>query len=252
MQRIGIDFGATGIKGAVVDISVGELATGRYRIPTPDPSTPSAVTDVIVELVAQITDEHPCSGWAGCAIPAAVAGGIVLTAANIDETWIGTDGDRMLTAALQREMTLLNDADAAGLAEMSFGAGRGRAGTVVVLTLGTGIGSAVFTDGHLLRNTELGHLEMWGGSAEDLASAKARERQELDWQAWVEARINPYLAYLESLIWPDLFIISGGISKKPERFFPYLESRAEILPARLRNNAGIVGAALAAHIEETS
>lgn len=235
----------------MVDIGSGELVTDRYRISTPQPSTPAAVASTIVELVSMITEEMACSGRAGCAIPAVVSGGVVLTAANIDPGWIGTDGDAMLTEALGREMTLLNDADAAGLAEMRFGAGSGRAGTVVLLTLGTGIGSAVFADGVLVRNTELGHLQMWGDSAEDRASAKARKADQLGWQEWTENRVNPYLAYVESLIWPDLFIISGGISKKPERFFPYLTARAEIVPARLRNNAGIVGAALSAEIEES-
>jgi polyphosphate glucokinase len=248
-RRIGVDFGGTGIKGAVVDLATGDLVSDRHRIPTPQPATPTAVADTIADVVAEVVADVACRGRAGCAIPGVVSGGFVLTAANIDPSWIGTDGDGMLTARLGREMTLLNDADAAGLAEMRFGAGAGRGGTVAVLTLGTGIGSAVFSDGVLVRNTEFGHLQMWGGSAEERASAKAREEADLDWESWAEHWVNPYLAYVESLVWPDLFIISGGISKKPERFFPFLRTRAEIVPAELRNNAGIVGAALAADLE---
>jgi polyphosphate glucokinase len=156
------------------------------------------------------------------------------------------DGDALLTKRLSRDVLLLNDADAAGIAEMRYGVGAGRSGTTLLLTLGTGIGSALFVGSHLVANTELGHLMMWGDSAEEQASAKAREDLDLTWQEWTEAKVNPYLEYVESLLWPDLIIISGGISKKPERFFPYLKTRAEIIPAELKNNAGIVGAALAA------
>lgn len=246
MLRIGIDFGGTGIKGAVVDLDGGELASGRHRVPTPSPSTPAGVAAAVAAVVAEVAGDTPCEGPFGCAVPGVVVDGVVHTAANIDDAWIGTDGRELLRAATGRHALLLNDADAAGLAEMRYGAGRGRRGTTVLLTLGTGIGSAVFVDGRLVPNTELGHLVMWGDSAEELASAKGREAQGLDWQEWVETRVNPYLAYVESLLWPDLVVVSGGISKQPEVFFPFLRSRADIVPARLMNNAGIVGAALAA------
>lgn len=246
MRAVGIDFGATGIKGAVVDLADGTLAGSRHRIPTPQPSLPAEVATTVADVVAAAVAEVPCEGPVGVAVPGVVRNGVVLTAANIDPSWVGCDGRASLGAALGRETLLLNDADAAGVAEMRFGAGRSCTGTTLLLTLGTGIGSALFAGRRLVPNTELGHLEMWGDSAEEAASAKAREQLGLDWQEWVETRLNPYLAYVESLLWPDLIIVSGGISTKPDRFFPYLQTRAEIVPAELRNSAGIVGAALTA------
>ncbi len=174
-----------------------------------------------------------------------VTGGIVRTAANIDPGWIGVDGCAVIGRAVDAPITLLNDADAAGLAEMRFGVGTGHDGVVLLLTFGTGIGSALFVDGRLVPNTELGHLQMWGDSAEERAAASGRERSDLSWGAWVQDWVNPYLSYVEDLLWPDLIIVGGGISKKPERWVPLLEVRAELLVAELRNNAGIVGAALA-------
>lgn len=246
MEALGIDFGGTGIKGAVVDLERGEMASGRHRIPTPQPSTPTDVAATIAAVIAEVVEEMACQGPVGIAVPGVVTDGIVRTAANIDPAWEGFDGSALMRDTLGRDTLLLNDADAAGLAEMRFGVGEGRTGTTLLLTLGTGIGSALFIDDRMVPNTEMGHIVMWGDSAEDLASAKAREEQGLEWGEWVETRLNPYLAYLESLFWPDLIIISGGISKKPERFFPFLQTRAEIIPAELMNNAGIVGAALAA------
>jgi len=246
MDCLGVDFGGTGIKGAVVDLESGELASDRHRISTPQPSTPVEVAATIAAVIEEVNDECACAGPVGIAVPAVVTGGIVRTAANIDPAWVGVDGRALLSEALGRETLLLNDADAAGLAEMRYGAGIDRSGTTLLLTLGTGIGSALFVGGRLIPNSELGHLVMWGDSAEEEASAKARESRNLDWQEWAETRVNPYLAYVESLLWPDLIIISGGISKKPDRFFPFLQTRAEIIPAELKNNAGIVGAALAA------
>ncbi|MBU1225677.1 MAG: ROK family protein [Actinobacteria bacterium] len=246
MQCLGVDFGGTGIKGAVVDLVAGELAADRHRLPTPQPSTPEEVAATIAAVVAEVTGERPCEGPVGIAVPAVVTDGIVKSAANIDPSWVGCDGRALLSDVLGREVLLLNDADAAGVAEMRYGAGSGRHGTTLLLTLGTGIGSALFIGERLVPNTELGHLVMWGSDAEAEASAKAREVRGLEWQEWVETRLNPYLAYLESLLWPDLIIISGGVSKNPERFFPYLRGRAEVVPAQLENNAGIVGAALAA------
>jgi len=246
VQRIGVDFGATGIKGAVADLEKGAVVGTRHRISTPRPSTPERVAETIAAVVEAVDGETPCRGGIGCAVPAVVIDGVVTTAANIDPEWIGAEGRVLVSAATGRDALLLNDADAAGLAEMRYGAGRGRSGTTVVLTLGTGIGSAVFTGDRLVPNTELGHLEMWGTSAEDHASARGREDLGLDWEEWVLTRVNPYLAYLEALLWPDLIIISGGISQRPERFLPHLVSRAETVSALLMNNAGIIGAALAA------
>jgi len=249
VRGLGVDFGGTGIKGAVVGLAEGELVGDRHRIPTPRPSTPQDVATTIAAVVAEVVAEVACDGPVGIAVPGVVTDGMVRTAANIDPAWVGLDVGSLLRAALARDTLLLNDADAAGLAEMRYGAGAGRSGTTLLLTLGTGIGSALFIGSRLVPNSELGHLVMWGDSAEERASAKAREDLGLDWQDWVGTRLNPYLAYVESLLWPDLIIISGGITKKPGRFFPYLQTRAEVIPAVLRNNAGIVGAALAAREE---
>ncbi len=246
MECIGVDFGGTGIKGALVDLEHGELVADRRRLSTPHPSSPAAVARTIAEVVAEVTAEHGCGGPVGITVPGVVTAGVVRTAANIDPAWLGCDGRTLMSDTLGTGVILLNDADAAGLAEMHFGAGAGRIGTTLLLTLGTGIGSALFTGHRLVPNTEFGHLMMRGADAEVEGSAKGRERLGLDWQEWVETRVNPYLAYLEALLWPDLIVISGGISKNPERFFPYLRTRAEIVPAQFMNNAGIVGAAFAA------
>jgi polyphosphate glucokinase len=238
---MGVDVGGTGTKGAVIDLASGDLLTDRLRVPTPRPSTPEAVADAVAQIVA----DAGWSGPVGCALPAVVTGGIVRSAANIDPAWIGTDGCAVIGEAAGVPITLLNDADAAGLAEMRFGAGRHRDGVVLLLTFGTGIGSALFVAGALVPNTELGHLQMWGDSAEERASASGREQHDLSWEEWVGERVNPYLRYVEDLLWPDLIVVGGGVSKKPDRWVPMLETRAELLVAELRNNAGIVGAALA-------
>ena len=246
MEILGIDIGGSGIKGAPVDIERGVLAAERHRIPTPQPSTPSAVADTVAEIV-----EH--FGWKGsigCAFPAVVKKGIVYSAANVDRSWIGTDGDSLLEERTGCRVMLLNDADAAGIAEMRFGAGEGRMGAVFVLTFGTGIGSAVFADGVLVPNTELGHIlikcrKRGGVEAEDYASDRIRKAEKLEWSAWAR-RVNRYLGLLESLFSPDLFILGGGVSKKHHRFLPVLSTQAEVVPAELLNEAGIVGAALAA------
>jgi polyphosphate glucokinase len=241
IRAMGVDVGGTGTKGAIVDLSSGELVTDRYRLPTPQPSTPEAVADTVGVIVAS-------AGWdgpVGCALPAVVTGGVVRTAANIDSRWVDTDGCAVIGAAVGAPITLLNDADAAGMAEMRFGIGKGRGGVVLVLTFGTGIGSALFVEGRLVPNTELGHLQMWGDSAEERAAASGRERSDLSWEDWVGDCVNPYLRYVEDLLWPDLIVVGGGISKKPDRWVPLLEARAELLVAELRNNAGIAGAALA-------
>ena len=241
MTVLGIDIGGSGIKGAPVDVGRGMLADDRLRIATPQPSRPEAVAGV----VAEIAQHFAWRGAIGCTFPAVIKHGIAFSAANVDRAWIGTDGERLLEEATRCPVRLINDADAAGLAEMRFGAGRRRKGVVIILTLGTGIGSAVFTDGQLVPNTEFGHMEVRGKDAEHRASDLVRKDKELGWKKWA-GRINEFLARMEALFSPDLFIIGGGVSKKHEKFIPHLQARADILPAELRNEAGIIGAALAA------
>jgi polyphosphate glucokinase len=241
MTVLGIDIGGTGIKGAPVDVEAGTLAADRFRIPTPDGATPAGVADV----VGQIVEHFGGDGAIGCTFPAVIRRGVARTAANVDQAWIGTDVQALFESRTQRSFVVLNDADAAGLAEMRFGAGRGHRGTVVVLTLGTGIGSAVFVEGVLVPNTELGHLEIRGKSAEHRASEKRREDEDLSWSKWAK-RLNEVLAHIEALLSPDLIVLGGGVSKKADRFVHLLDTRAELVPAELQNEAGIVGAALAA------
>lgn len=241
MDVFGVDVGGSGIKGAPVDLEAGALATERRRVETPQPSTPEAVVEQVAELVKAWGRDGPV----GCAVPAAVKDGRTVTAANIDAGWLGCDARGLLGAALGREVVLLNDADAAGLAEMRYGAGRDQSGVVVILTVGTGIGSAIFIDGRLVPNTELGHIEVRGKAGELRASDRVRKEKELTWPDWAR-RLDEYLQTLEDLLWPDLIILGGGVSKKHERFVPLLERRTPIVPAQLRNDAGIVGAALAA------
>ncbi|MFE3883654.1 polyphosphate--glucose phosphotransferase [Streptomyces lydicus] len=247
MKVFGVDIGGSGIKGAPVDLERGELAEERHKVLTPHPATPDAVADGVKEVV----DHFGWSGPVGATFPGVVTDGTTRTAANVDKGWIGLDAAGLLTTRLGGEaggspVTVLNDADAAGLAEMRFGAGRGRTGTVIVLTLGTGIGSALFTDGRLVPNSELGHLELHGHDAEKRASTKAKEDEALSWQHWAH-RVQKYLAHVEMLFSPELFVIGGGVSRKAEKFLPLIEGvSAEIVPAQLQNNAGIVGAAMAA------
>ncbi|WP_031078377.1 polyphosphate--glucose phosphotransferase [Streptomyces sp. NRRL S-118] len=244
MNVFGVDIGGSGIKGAPVDLERGDLAEARHKVLTPQPATPDGVAGCVAEVVGHFG----WSGPVGVTFPGVVTGSTIRTAANVDKGWIGVDA-----AALLREqlgdgvtVTVLNDADAAGIAEMTFGAGRGRKGTVIVLTLGTGIGSAVFTDGHLVPNTELGHLELDGHDAEKRASTKVKEDKDLSWEEWAQ-RVQKYLAHVEMLFAPELFIVGGGVSRKAEKFLPLIKGvRAEIVPAQLQNNAGIVGAAMAA------
>ncbi|MER7518585.1 polyphosphate--glucose phosphotransferase [Streptomyces sp. NPDC126499] len=244
MNVFGVDIGGSGIKGAPVDLDRGDLAEPRHKVLTPQPATPDGVVGRVVEVVRNFG----WSGPVGVTFPGVVTGSTIRTAANVDKGWIGVDAGRLISERLGGlPVTVLNDADAAGLAEMSFGAGRGRTGTVIVLTLGTGIGSAVFTGGRLLPNTELGHLELKGHDAEKRASAKAREDEDLTWEHWATRRLRKYLAHVEMLFSPELFIIGGGVSRKADRFLPLIEGiEAEIVPAELQNNAGIVGAAMAA------
>jgi polyphosphate glucokinase len=239
--RFGIDIGGTGVKGACVDISTGNLTTDRVRVPTPQPATPESVVPVVVDLVGKVPSYD---GPVGCAFPAVIKNGVAQTAANVDPSWIGTSVADVVAAQLGgAAVTAINDADAAGVAEMRFGAGRDVMGVVVMLTIGTGIGSAVFLDGNLVPNTELGHLEVDGHDAERRASESARERHDLSRKDWAQ-RFNRYVEVLEALLWPDLIILGGGVSKEPDKFMPLLVAKAKLVPATLANAAGIIGAAL--------
>ncbi len=243
MNVFGVDIGGSGIKGAPVDLERGEIAEERFKVLTPRPATPEAVAEAVRQVV-----EHfgPPRGSVGATFPGVVVDGTTRTAANVDKGWIGQDAAELLGGAVGVPVTLLNDADAAGLAEMTYGAGKGRTGTVIVLTFGTGIGSAVFTGGRLVPNTELGHLELRGHDAETRASTRAKDEEGLNWDRWAK-RVGRYLAHVEMLFSPELFVIGGGVSRKAEKFLPLLEGvSAEVVPARLQNNAGIVGAAMAA------
>ena len=241
MDILGIDIGGSGIKGAPVDLNHGILAAERLRIATPQPATPDAVADTVGRIIRHFN----WTGPVGCGLPSVVQNGVARTAANIDSSWIGSDVRTLLSQRTGCPVTVINDADAAGIAEMRFGAGRGRNGTILMVTVGTGLGTALFRDGSLVPNTELGHLLLNGKVAEKYASAAAREDLGLSYKTWAK-RLDLYLHQLQSLFWPDLFILGGGISKKHEKFFPFLTIETEFLPAVLRNQAGIVGAALAA------
>ena len=237
----GIDIGGTGIKGAMVDLDRGELAGDRVRIPTPQPATVPAVLDTVVAVI----DQAGWTGPVGCTFPGVVRHGVVGSAANVDHTWIGTDLAAELTARLGHPSTVLNDADAAGIAEMRFGAGRGISGVVLIATLGTGIGTALFVDGKLVPNTEFGHLEIDGYDAEKRAASSVKSGEGLSYKAW-SVRLQRYFSCIEMLLSPDLIIVGGGISKKAEKFLPRLQLQAPIVPAELLNQSGIVGAAVSA------
>jgi polyphosphate glucokinase len=240
----GIDFGGSGIKGAPVDLEAGEFALERQRVPTPQPATPAAVAGVLVDLLARFPHS---SAAVGITVPAVVRHGVVSSAANIDDGWVGTDADALFTEATGRVVHIVNDADAAGLAEVRYGAARGRRGLVIVTTLGTGIGSALVHDGVLVPNSELGHLEIEGHDAESRAANSAREREALSMEDWA-GRLRTYYRTLEMLFSPELFVVGGGISKRADEFLPLLGLDTEIVPARLLNKAGIVGAALYASL----
>jgi len=242
MKILGIDIGGSGIKGSPVDTKKGKLLAPRFRIPTPEGAKPKPVAKV----VAEIAKHFDWTGPVGCGFPAAVQHGIARTAANIDESWIGTHVAELFSQRTRCPVTVINDADAAGLAEMTFGAGKGRDGVVLIVTIGTGLGTSLFTDGVLLPNTELGHIEIDCEDAELMASDAARKRDELSWRKWSK-RFDLYLTSLEKLVWPDLIILGGGASKKHDRFFENLSVKAEVVPAANLNEAGIIGAALAAH-----
>jgi len=241
MKVLGIDVGGSGIKGAPVDTKTGKLLAERIRIKTPGEAEPQPVA----EVVAEIAKTFEWKGPIGIGFPAPIKAGVAMMAANISEKWVGTNADDLFTKVTGCDCTMINDADAAGLAEMEFGAGRGQVGTVILITLGTGIGTASFRRGNLLPNTEFGHLDMEGMDAEHRASAAVREREELSWKKYAK-RLNKYLAAMEKLFWPDLFIVGGGISKQSEKYIPLLNIETPVVPAQFLNEAGIVGAALAA------
>ena len=236
----GIDIGGSGIKGAPVDLRTGEFAADRVRIPTPQPATPDAVARTVAEVVDSFKLRHTVP--IGVTFPAVVLHGVAQSAANVDPSWIGTDIEKTIRATTGRRVLAVNDADAAGFAEVEYGAARGVPGLVIVVTLGTGIGTALINDGLLVPNTELGHLEIDGVDAESRASDAARDRENLDWEQW-SVRLQRYFSVVEKLFWPDLFVVGGGVSKKYQEFLPRLQLRAPIVPAALRNAAGIVGAA---------
>jgi polyphosphate glucokinase len=236
----GIDVGGSGIKGAPVDTRTGELLAQRIRIKTPKPATPEAIATTAVEVVRRSVWDGPV----GCGFPAVVKEGVVRTAANIDKAAIGFDMQERLERDLKCPVRVMNDGDAAGLAEMRWGAGRGCEGVVLMLTLGTGIGTSLFVEGRLVPNTELGHIEVRGKDAEHRASDSARKREDLSWQQYAE-RLDEYLHKIEDLLWPDLIVIGGGISKKADKFFPHLTARTKVVRAEMLNEAGIAGAALA-------
>lgn len=243
-RGLGIDIGGSGIKGGLVELETGHLVGDRARIDTPQPSAPEAVADVVAEIVRRFEWDGPV----GVTLPAVIKKGVAHTAANIDPSWIGTDADGLFANRLERhvdDVAMLNDADAAGMAEVRFGKRAGRRGVVALLTFGTGIGSAVFHDSILVPNTELGHLEVNGHDAEQKAAASVKDNEGLSYPDWAK-RVEEYLTVLENLIWPDLFIVGGGVSRRSESWVPLLDIRTPVAVASLHNNAGIVGAAAAA------
>jgi polyphosphate glucokinase len=241
MKTLGIDIGGSGMKGAVVDTATGKFVTDRYRLKTPDGSTP----DAMAEAVAKIVEHFLWKGRVGCAMPGPIKHGKVMTANNLDKSWVGAEAGKIYGRACGRAVAVINDADAAGIAEMRFGAGRNRRGVVLIITLGTGIGSALFVDGRLVPNTELGQIELGGKEAEELASSRARKERDWSWRKWAK-HVDLYVRAVEELTWPDLIIIGGGVSRKAHKFIPRIRTKAKVVPAKLRNEAGIVGAALGA------
>lgn len=242
---LGIDVGGSGVKGAIVDLNSGQLVGERFRLETPQPATPGAVTATIAEVVRHFNWTGPL----GVTYPGVVVNGVVKTAANVDESWIGTNVAEVISSALGgQKVTVLNDADAAGLAEQHFGAGRNHDGVVVLLTFGTGIGSAVIHHGILLPNTEFGHIEVGGKEAEHRAASSVKERKEWSYHRWTK-EVTKVLVAVENAIWPDLFIVGGGISKHADKWIPMLKNRTPVVAAVLLNSAGIVGAAMASQPE---
>jgi len=241
MQILGIDIGGTGIKGAPVDTDTGLLSAERYRLPTPEGAKPAPIAEVVKNIAIQF-DWHT---QIGCGFPAVIRNGIAESAANINQKWIGTNVAQLFSEATQCPVHVVNDADAAGLAEVTFGSGRGVLGVVMMITIGTGLGSALFIDGKLVPNTELGHIEVECDDAETIASDFARKQEDLSWKKWAK-RLDKYLGTLENLFSPDLMILGGGAIKNQDQFLPLLTVHTKVIPAALSNDAGIIGAALAA------
>ncbi len=242
MHALGIDIGGSGIKAATVDVDTGRLLADRQKYETPRPALPDALAGIVKELVATFS----WSGPVGITFPGVVIDGVTRTAANLDPAWIGLDAAALFGRAVGNPVRMLNDADAAGMAEMTFGAGVGELGTVLMLTFGTGIGSALFTRGVLVPNTEFGHVELHGQDAEKRASERAKVLHDLSWGKWA-GRVDEYLRHIEAVLWPSLFILGGGVSRQADKWVPRLTGiRARIVPAALQNDAGIVGAAMAA------
>lgn len=244
MKILGIDVGGSGIKGAIVDTKSGELLTDRYRIPTPQPATPDAVIDTITKIITHFKWKGPV----GCGFPAAIVDEIVMTASNIDKSWIGVNAANIIEKATGCPTHLVNDVDAAGFAELKFGAGRKKKGVVFMAAFGTGIGTAIFNNNKLVPNTELGHLTMKGDIAEKYAANSVKEKNDLSWKEW-GGRVNEYLQHIEKLFYPTLIIIGGGVSKDFKKFKDYLNLSTKVVPAENKNHAGIIGAALAAKNE---
>ena len=238
---LGIDIGGSGIKAAPVDVTQGRLIEERIRVETPRPANLTIVT----EAVATVARQFDVTGGVGVTFPGVVLGGVTRTAPNLDRSWRDAPAEKLFGSAVGAPVTVLNDADAAGIAEVSFGAGADQRGVVLVLTFGTGIGSALFVDGFLVPNTELGHLELDGAEAEHRASDRVREVEQLDWPVWAQ-RVRRFVSHVEDLLWPDLIIVGGGVSKKADRWLSFVDVRTRVVPALLQNNAGIIGAAMAA------
>lgn len=241
-HALGVDVGGSGVKGALVDLDTGRLVGDRFRLATPQPATPGAVTEVVAAVVAHFDWDGPL----GVTYPGVVVDGVVQTAANVDRDWIGVNAAEAYSKAMGgRPVTVLNDADAAGLAEQHYGAGRNRRGVVLLLTFGTGIGSAVIHNGMLLPNTEFGHIEVDGKEAEHRAASSVKELKDWSYRRWTK-EVTKVLVAVENAIWPDLIIVGGGISRKSEKWIPLLKNRTPVVAAELLNTAGIVGAAMAA------
>lgn len=241
---LGIDVGGSGVKGAPVNLEEGGFAEKRLRIPTPEKSTPKNVAKVIGEIVSHFAD-RVSDGPIGLTIPAPVQHGKVPFIANLDQSWTGLQADEFFSDKLGRQVVLVNDADAAGLAEVHFGAAKGHPGLVILTTLGTGIGAAIIHRGVLIPNAELGHLEIDGYDAEKRAASSAKDREGLSYPEWAK-RLQRYYSFVEMLFSPDLFVVGGGVSRDSDQFLPLLRLKTPIVPAKLRNKAGIIGAAWAA------
>ncbi len=238
---LGVDVGGSGIKGALVDVKTGKLVTARFRLETPRPANPANVAKVFKKMVEHFDWKGPI----GCGFPAVMKNGVAFSASNIHKDWIGTNAADLFSKASGCEVFMINDADAAGIAEVAFGEGKGKAGTIILITIGTGLGSAVFTDGHLVTNTEFGHIYLKGHKkvAEKYASNSAREKDDLDWEKWAK-RFKKYLEHLQFIFTPDLFILGGGASKKFDKYKTELDIRTPVVTAKMLNEAGIIGAAV--------